>query len=173
MKGDFPPASSKLGGILYVLLFIFLTSFVSAQTVERLDDKIAEQTEDAISLEALLADWEASLYVSGSEIKPSRNGSNLSLNSEGSAYLKFYEQNQRFENVELLKLRINKPSDIQTSLDLQQMISFGNLKYIVVIFTYDACGTGNDDCLVSKVHKLIPNLGASGLPVYYKLSIPQ
>ena len=85
------------------------------------------------------------------------------------AFDKLYEENELFYSVKTLVIDINSPD--YPDLDLSQMVSFLNLEYITLHFTYDACGNNSDEtCLLPLVQSLVKP-GNHPITVMYRLYI--
>lgn len=86
---------------------------------------------------------------------------------------KLYENNVNFSAVELVRIRLHSPEDMNLfPLELAQLNSFNKLRYIQLMFLYDVCGDETDECLFDIAHSsILP--GNYFVTVMYQLSISQ
>lgn len=83
---------------------------------------------------------------------------------------KLYEENDLYSEVKVLHIYIDNPN--YAEIDLAQLQNFENLEYIVISFTYDACGNMSDSCLLTRTQNII-KAGDKSVTVLYQLSIIQ
>ena len=82
-----------------------------------------------------------------------------------------YEEDDRFETVELIKIKLSKPEDA-FSLDLSYLQSFSNLKYVQLIFEYAVCGVQpNNACLYNVASSYIHG-GNMPVTVMFHFGLP-
>ncbi|MDR2083735.1 MAG: hypothetical protein LBP67_01915 [Bacteroidales bacterium] len=107
------------------------------------------------------------------------NNGGITINSAEPAILakcrdnavnKLYDKEEDYKNVKVLHIYID---DLNYSdLDLSLLNSFSNLEYIIISFTYEACGNTSDSCILSLVQNMIKT-GDKPITVLYQLSISQ
>ena len=84
-----------------------------------------------------------------------------------------YADRTDYGNVELLKIRIDTPTDEGVKLDLMQLTAFSNLKYVLYVYQYNSCGDNKDTCLQAKTESKVNIPAGSTVKVFYLLSIPE
>ncbi|MDL2242681.1 hypothetical protein LJC25_03020, partial [Bacteroidales bacterium OttesenSCG-928-K03] len=81
-----------------------------------------------------------------------------------------YSGNESFKEVKVLRIYVDGAA--YSDLDISQLENFDNLEYIVISFTYDACGNMSDSCLLTRTQNMI-KAGNKPVTVLYQLSILQ
>lgn len=159
--------------VLFTVLFFMTTALQSsAQTIERLEEKIAVQSADAQRLNNLTTGVHASVYIENGSIKSFGNGPVVIANVAPGDFSVMYNENPVFGSIELLKINISNQAELQNRLNLEEMQGFENLSFIIVTFMYDTCGNNSENCIPALVENLIPGLSDNLVTVCYKLSIP-
>ena len=149
--------------ILYIVGMLLL--FPVAKAAEPLTEN-----EDA-RLQTLVRDLHPAVYLVESEMKV--YGDNPVVLYVDVASIKMLAGAEEvFEEVELITLKLRSAKDESAKVNVSQLKSFTNLKYILVQYEYDACG-GGDACLDKKADAAITLPTDSDVEVLYQLSIPQ
>ncbi len=133
--------------------------------------------EDGPMLESLLRDVHKAIYLDDGKItiagKNTPSNDILVAFSDVASIEELYVLNPDFARVKLLRVEITGPAEAGVNLDLSRLIGFGNLKYVLVLFSYDACGNNSDNCLEGLVHGMISGTRKNLKAVIYQLSIPE
>jgi len=153
-----------------VVIFLFFTSQVSAQTVESLNVKLNEQSDENQQLSRLFSDLNPSVYAENGELKVFGDGAPVVAFAAPGSFSLLSSDNEAFSSVRLLKIIVSEAEQLSGNLNLGQMGSFEALEYVVVVFAYDACGNNSEECLAGLVQNLVT--AREDVAVYYQLSIP-
>ena len=113
------------------------------------------------------------IYLSGSKSVRYGEGTPLVVHSDVQSIPMIYNLNDDFNAVELLALSVEKPADVKETLIMKNMQSFTNLKYILLVYKYNACGNNTDNCLKTMTDTFVISDPGSTVTVLYCLSIPQ
>jgi len=82
-----------------------------------------------------------------------------------------YAEDDIFSSVQLIKIKIDENAGAIT-LNLALLQSFSQLQFVQLVYVYDACSNGNDDCLLDKAqNSVLP--GYEQITVIYTLSFSQ
>ncbi|GAB1454296.1 hypothetical protein MASR2M47_43520 [Draconibacterium sp.] len=171
VRGLFRSRASKL--FLTLIFGLFLLSGINAQTAMSFDS--AKQTLEPSSaehLQSLVTNLHPNVYLSQGGFKTYGEGSPVVAICDAGSVNMLYSGDPVLSQVELINIKANSASDLPSSIDLTQMQGLTNLKYLMVVFAYDACGGNTDACLASKLEGIIQGT-SSQITVLFKLSIPQ
>lgn len=159
--------------LLVVILMVTSAMHTEAQHVVRYNDYLSRQTVETSNFDKLVHDLQPTVYVVDGELVAKGIGAPLVVSTSPENFNLLYAQNEAYSTVELLTIRLDKAEDTNNSLRLIDLKGFSNLKYLNVLFTYDACNDNSDSCCGAIVKKMFPDYEGSNLKVIYRLSIPQ
>lgn len=155
-----------------LLLLMFFTD-LSGQTVQSLDVALSADTEELQHLESLINDLNPTVYLQGTTVKAFGNGFPLVAECDTKSIGLLYDGNSLFNQVELIRIKIASSLEMAIlTMDLNNLTGFPNLKYLYLIYTFDACGDQADGCLAENAGKSITG-NESPVTVLYSLSIPR
>lgn len=138
---------------LFMLVSFFMQS--NGQNIKDLDSFLKEaEVSEKIAFEALL-DSEGTVLLIYNNILESDGESkiaNVSLNSIN----ELYKPHSEFDSVELIKIKLKIPSDVNNKLELAKLSHFKNLKYILLTVTFDLCPENKADieCQAAKIGEM-------------------
>jgi hypothetical protein len=115
----------------------------------------------SVHLESLINDLQPTVYI-GTSVKSNGGMQPVCAEIKAADIQKLKTENPLFSQVELITIILNKPSDINFVLDLSDLSSFTNLKYVYFLVEFD--------CTNKEMQKLY--LPKTGISVMYKVSIP-
>lgn len=104
--------------------------------------------------------------------EPSSDAQPLVVRVEVGSEKLLSSQQQAFDTAELIILNLNSAKDESVRITSAMLSQYTSLKYVVVIYGYDACN-GGDDCLSNKTNSIIKLPNGSEAKVYHQLSIPK
>ena len=169
--------SLRIQKILIWLFFVIIMptlniTAISAQTIDNIDNYIANaDAEESQQLDKLANELNSTVYLSQGNIKTYGVGSPIVLETGSESFDLLYENNSLFNRIELIKIKLNSSSDMQETLNLEQLQNFYNLNYIYIIYTFDACGGQNEGCLTTQTQQFV-QVSEEPVTILYKLSIP-
>lgn len=161
----------KWGWLPFFVSMLFV-SLLSAQNVERLDDKFASDPDGTQILHDLVTNINPIVYLSDGNLNAYGNGSPVVLEYESGGFARLYTENELFSEVKLINIKVNNSNELQNSLNLSRLAGFESLEYVVVQFTFDVCENSSDDCVAPHVQQMISGTPQNPVSVFYKLSIP-
>ena len=122
-------------------------------------------------LQTLVTDSKPAIYLMDSSMRV--HGTHpVVLNVDAASVKMLSEVEEAFGSVELIRFKLKSAKDETAKIDLTQLNAFTNLKYLLVLYEYEACGDG-DACLADKVNATITMPENSDVEVYYLLSVPK
>jgi|APIni6443716594_1056825.scaffolds.fasta_scaffold34557_2 flagellar basal body-associated protein FliL len=155
---------------LSLVIFIILASAgLKAQSIMELGSymKQAQSSSDPVVvasaeyLESLIKEIQPTVYIS-SNITSNGESKPVCAEVKANDIKKLSIENSVFNQVELLTIVIYNPADLNFILDLSELKSFTNLKYVYFLCEFN--------CKIKQVQKLyIPK---TGIVVFYNVSIP-
>lgn len=158
-------------GWLPFFVSILFVSQLSAQNVERLDDKFASDPDGTQFLHELVTNINPTVYVSDGDLNTYGDGLPVVLDYKSGGFDRLYTEDELFSKVKLIIIKVNNSNELQNSLNLSRLSGFKNLEYVVVQFTFDVCENGSDDCIAPLVQKMISETYQNPVSVLYQLSI--
>lgn len=171
IRGLFRSRSSKL--FLTLIFGLFLLSGINAQTIMSLESaKQSLEPSSAEHLQSLATDLLPTAFLAEGEIATYGEGGPVVAICDAASVFMLYGNNPTLGKVELINITANSASELPSSIDLTQLEGLADLKYLFVVFAYDACGGSSDACLASKLSDIIQG-ASSQITVIHNLSIPQ
>jgi hypothetical protein len=152
-----------------VILFVLTSYCLQAQNILELNAMLATSkasTDAAVvansaHLESLINDLQPTVYI-GTSVKSNGGAQPVCAEIKAADIQKLKTENSLFSQVELITILVNKTSDMNFVLDLAEISSFTNLKYVYFLVEFD--------CTIKELQKLyVPK---TGITVMYKVSIP-
>lgn len=125
----------------------------------------------AAQLESLVNNQNNTAYLIQGEINMGEGLCHVAIFDAASLGL-LYSNYPGLSQVELIKITANAESDLPASIDLLQLEAMPNLKYLLVEFSYDACGGNTEDCLNSILQGIIEG-NSLQIMVIYSQSLPE
>lgn len=145
--------------VMPLLLILCVTPSLKAQIVLSGDEQLT----------SLLTEIHPSIYLSDGEITTYGNSAPEVLYCDVASINKLYDSEELYEQVQLIKLQI-KSGEALPVIILANLVSFTNLDYFYVEFTFDICGEQSDACLESIVQQNLSTDGTT-ITVLKQLSI--
>ncbi|MDY0099668.1 MAG: hypothetical protein RBR81_10745 [Bacteroidales bacterium] len=167
----------KVWKMLPALIFVMTFACLTGQKPEKMKDALViVDAEDGPNLGSLAKNVHRAIYLNdGNQViagKDTPSEDVMVAFSDAGSVNNLYENNPAFRKVKLLRIEIASSAESNISIDLSRLRSFMNLKYVYILFTYNACGNGSDSCLESIVQGMVTGT-SDRVRVIYELSIPQ
>jgi hypothetical protein len=156
--------------LIFGLLFF---SGIKAQTI--MSYQTAMQTLDppaAVHLQSLITNIHPTAYLMQGVMTTYGEGTPVLAICDAVSVSMLYGNDPVISEIEMIKITANTLSDLPASIDLTQLVGLSDLKYLYLVFAYDACGGSTDSCLASIVEGIIQGT-SSQITVIYRLSIPE
>jgi hypothetical protein len=159
--------------LLVIILFVFSVQNLSAQNLIEYSSLINSMNEtkqmsalsNAEHLRSLVYDLNSKLYINN-QIENAVGITNpVCVKIDAQSIDKLYEENQLFNQVELITINLNDLNELNFFLDLSKLKSFTNLKYIQFL-----CSFKCDPLLINNLYQKISN---TDIIVFYQISIPE
>ena len=154
--------------ILPILLLTISFTSLKAQTAYDIND-FSSNADAATSqqLENLLDGKNSTLFVfnSKSEIKGDVSPIVAVVTPESIENL--YTTNKDYDDIEIIRIVLRKPSDLNIQLDMEKISHFKNLKYIFIIAAFEICenNTDKENCRKTKINNIISFIEGDNEPV--------
>ena len=157
--------------VLPVLMFMLFSFNLPAQNAEKLGNSsstIGTSSNQAVSVSAntinsLVYGLHSTIFIENGIIKTYGNSPAVVVDIDANSLNMLYQVNPLFNHAELIKIRINSPADFNKTLNLTNIPSFTNLKYVQYLCSYD-CG--------SSLTTTKNTSSGNGISVFYNISIP-
>lgn len=174
-EGLFPKKGSILSLVnksIMTLLFGFLfVSGINAQTIMSFEGAMQKlEPAEAAHFQNLLSSIHPTANLSQGEMTNNIEEEATVLITDAASVPMLYGNNPALRQVELIRIAANSINDLPASIDLIQLERLENLKYLLIVFNYDACGGGTDDCRASIVEGIIQG-ASSQITVIYSYTI--
>ncbi len=153
----------------------------AVNNIQGLDSKLismrqsaeASIQKEAENLSSLVNDLKPTLYYRNYQVIQSDDGIPVRINADAESLQLLAGSNPLFSQVQLLCIKIEKPEDIQSVLDLSDMTGFLNLKYIYFLCTYQLCADqpGDSLCEKQKIAAMLQGNETAGLNILYAVNI--
>jgi hypothetical protein len=157
------------------ILFLLASTFpivVYAQdntvnpTIMRMDDAVVNN----LSLKNLAFNLQPTIFINKEDRFLYGAEDYLVVECEISQISQLYIQDNIYNTVQLLKIKLQEPTD-ELNLNLALLPSFPQLQYVQLVYLYDVCKNGEEDCLPKKAqNSILP--GNFHVTVVYSLEIP-
>lgn len=122
-------------------------------------------------LKSLAYDLHPTIYINAGQQSNPSGTIPVCVETDINSISLLYEDNVEFQQVELLIIKISKPSDLSTLLDTDNFRSFTNLKYLCISSSFTICtGQGCEASLISQMVSASEN---SDFLILYDISIPE
>ena len=145
---------------LFISVIMITLSFstVSAQTVESAANYTKNiSTDEAQQLDDLIKGESSTLFIFGNEFEIDGTSSPVIADVALESLNQIYSANAKFENIELIRIKVRNTNDLKNILNIENLSHFPNLKYIYVLVIFDICPGNPDDieCQKSEISKMI------------------
>ena len=154
---------------IFILLLV-VGSIAQGQTVFELRSKLVEMkgstdsliTKEAVRIESLVYSLQSRLYILQGVEKTYGIVPPVCATVDAQSVNKLKDADSLFSQVELITIKIDKPDDLNLSLDLTALSGFTNLKYVHFLCSFS--------CAPEDLSKLLtPN---PAVTVFYIVSLP-
>lgn len=147
---------------------------VSAQEVRELNSVLAVNDSETNSLRNLIYDLQPVIYFQQGENIVNRGETPVYIDTDVASIDKLYVANSDFNSIEIIRIKINNPSELNLILDTSRLNSFVNLKYILFLCTFDICKGQSlkSACELSKISNIISIGEKTDIRFFYLISIP-
>lgn len=164
--------NSKTWKILPVLFFLLISTGLWAQSFEKFETRMANAgTVEYQYLDKLVSGINPNIdLINGLRELDQSELPKVVITDVGSVP-NLFEGNPDFDQIEMVKIMINSPSELQFSISSAQLMNFDKLSYVLIIFTFDICGNRSDACLDSFSRNMITG-DVENFDVLYRISIP-
>jgi hypothetical protein len=153
------------------VLFFMLCAAISlqAQGIQELNKMMADMKSsgnetliaEAGHIQSLITDLQPTVYV-GNTTKASGETLPVRADVKAGSVAKLYLEDPLFEQVEMITIRINTPSDLATTIDLSAIQGFKSLKYVRILCSFE--------CSAEQVSEIVSG-NTTGIKVCYFVSI--
>lgn len=162
-------SNKKMIGLISCFLFFsglctISNNVYSAEPLKKINDE---------RLRILATELNPAIYLTDGRKTVYGQGAPVVVHADVVSLVSLYGQQNEFNTVELIEIRMKSPVDEQVKLDVSRLAAFTALKYILFTYEYDACGDGNDSCLDGKTSSIVTGSEGSSVTVLYLLSIPE
>jgi hypothetical protein len=165
----FSSQAIKLSAFLFI---VFYSLSLSAQGVQELNMALAAMKassvksvqDNSLRISSLVNEINPTIYINNGVIRTSHNTPSVCADVDIQSLNRLSESNSAYEQVELLKIRINEDDVSGVILNIGNLSSFTNLKYILFVCSYS--------CSPSSINSLYLSSADNGIAVYYQISIP-
>jgi hypothetical protein len=170
-KGSFITRVNKL--FLTLVIGLLFMSGIKAQTIMSFQSAMQTlEPAEAAHLQSLVKNIHPTAYLSQGEITTYGEGAPVVAICDAASINMLYGNEPFISQIELIRVSANSMSDLPASIDLNQLEGLTDMKYLYVVFEYDACGGSADGCLASILEGIIQGT-SSQITVIYRLSIPE
>jgi hypothetical protein len=174
-KSSFPDLFKLASRRLLLAFCIFLIALkVSAQEVGELNNALSGNDSEVNRLRSLVNDIQPTLIFQQNEVIGDKVEAPVLIDADVASVNQLYINNPKFNRVEIVRIRINSPEDLNLVLDISKLESFTNLKYIYFLCAFDICEGQplKSNCEIGKILKMITSGGNSKIKFFYEISIP-
>lgn len=141
------------------------------ESVANSSDLINDEDADAERLNILLTGLNPAIYFSNGKKQINGEGIPVVVDTDVKSLNELYKENQEFNQVEIIKISLNSTGDLNFVLNIDNLQSFYQLKYILADFSFDLCGKQSDECLISKMKEIV-NCKECNVIIISRLLIP-
>lgn len=167
----FKPTTAR---ILLACCIPLLVLRVSAQEVRELNSVLSGNDVEINQIRSLVNDLQPALYYQQGELIGDRVVTPLLIDTDAASLNQIYANNPQFSNVQIIRIRLNSPEDLNVNLDISRLEFFPNLKYVYFLCTFDICEdeSSKSVCEIGKISKMIISGESSKIKFFYLISIP-
>ncbi len=162
------------GRLLLAFCISFFAFSVSAQEVKELSGLLNGNTEDINHLRSLVNDIQPTFYFQQSELIGDKGEMPTLIDTDVASVNQLYKDNPAYSSVEIIRIRISSPEDLNLILDISRLSAFLSLKYVYFLCDFKICGEQSaiSDCEIGKIAKMISPEENRGITFIYLISIP-
>lgn len=158
--------------IVTIITLVFTIKQSIAQTVKEFNSEISKlkasenssDNKEATQLAAFLNELQPTIYIESGKVLSIGETDPITADVDAASIGELYSQNELYNKVEFLIIRINDNITIADKLNLKKLVSFSNLKYVLFLSTIDRTP--------SFINSLILEEPDSSVGIYYLTSIP-
>lgn len=162
----------KVWKIIPVMLFLLISIGLSAQNFEKFETKMANAGKVEFQyLDKLVSGINPNINLTSGFNSSSQSEKPVIAITDAGSIQKLFEGNPDLKQIEMIKLTIDSPSDIQVTLYVDQLVNFDKLSYVLIVFSYDVCGNKSDVCLEAIAKNIIRGENEN-IEIMYRLLIP-
>jgi hypothetical protein len=162
--------------ILPILFLIISITSLKAQTAYNINDFSSSiDAATAQQLENLLDVKNTTLFINKNNSKVKGDLSPTIVDVTSESIKKLYTANKDYEKIEVIRIILRKPSDLNNQLDMENLSHFKNLKYIFILATFEICdnNANKGNCRKTKINNMISFIEGDNVPiVLFKVSLP-
>lgn len=168
-----------------VFFSVFFAALFSTSTfgqeIQDLDSKLtlmlSSQNEviktEGKHLKSLISDLLPSIYFQQGELAGTYKENPIVIFTDIASILILGDLNPLYKKIEIISIRIKKPEDLQTVINLSNLSGFDTLKYIYFLCDFNICPEqpNNSACANEKISAMIQNSQNPLIEILYKISI--
>jgi hypothetical protein len=134
------------------------------------DPSVADEAEN---LNSLVNDLKPTLYYKEKAASQPEDGIPVRLYSDVSSLQLLTGSNPLFSQVRLLCIKVEKPEDLQSVLDLSGLNGISKLKYVYFLCTFSVCADqqGDGSCEKEKIASMMSGAEPEGVDILYSVNI--
>jgi hypothetical protein len=163
---------SQIVQLSVLFMVIFAPVSICAQNALELGSAIISMKASAVKsdqdrsahLNSLANEQQPTLYINNAIISTSNNAPFVCADVDVQSINKLSETNSLFGQVELLRIRINMSDSQNILLNLENLTSFTNLKYVILLYSFN--------CDLGLINLIYQPKSYNGITVFYQISIP-
>jgi len=163
------------GKRIAITLFLLATTLaVSAQEVKELNSVLSGNSPEYTALGSLVNDVQPTLYLQQGKIIGDKVEKPVFTDADVASLDQLYINEAVFNQVQIIRIRVNNPEELEAVIDISKLVSFENLKYIYFLCTFDMCEGQSlkSECETGKILKMIHSGDQSRISFFYEISIP-
>jgi hypothetical protein len=119
----------------------------------------------AVHIESLVYNLQPKIYIKGGIEKTFEETAPICAEVDAQSVSKLKEADPLFSQVEMITIKINSPEELNFVLDFQTLQSFGMLKYVNFLCSFN--------CDPALINKSFTNDSEKGITVFYTISISE
>lgn len=140
-----------------VIALLFMFSTANAQVVENLETYLSQvDAREATHINMLVNNSPSTLLIYNQIYEMDGESPMMIADVHLNSLEELYGDYPEFENVQLIRIKVRNEEDLDFNLELDELKSFTNLRYIYVIITYEMCPPNgrNFDCEKERIKQL-------------------
>jgi hypothetical protein len=167
---------------LFFGLFISSVTRISGQEIMQLDALLASfnlNTEEGryekATFEKMFYGLNPMLFLTEGTVKQYGESLPILVCSDVSSLELLYKENPLFSKAAIIRINIDKQTDLSAMLDLDKLSSYVNLKYIVFRSSFEICAgkTNKGSCELGKISAMLHSSSGNNFKILYQVSVPE